>query len=97
MAGKPAGRLGDQHCGHSCFPPTSLVSASVNVKINQKGAMRVGDSYQPHCCGPSCHGVTQASGSSTVIINGKPAGRLGDSTACGATVISGSGNVIVGG
>ena len=95
--GKPAGRIGDKHSGHSCFPVTALISGSNNVMTNKKPAMRQGDKFVPHCCGPSCHGVVLAKGSSTVIINGRQAGRIGDSTACGARVISGSGNVLIGG
>jgi len=38
-----------------------------------------------------------AEGSSRVYINGLPAARLGDRTTCGATIISGSPNVLIGG
>ena len=96
--GKPASRLGDSNSGHSCYPPTKSVSASSNVIINKKGALRVGDSYVPHCCPkPGCHTPVQAKGSGTVIVNGKQLARLGDSTACGAVLIAGSGNVLAGG
>ena len=95
--GKPAGRLGDNHTGHGCFAPTKCVIGSNNVIINKKLAMRQGDMFVPHCCGPSCHTPYLAKGSSTVIINGKQAGRLGDPTTCGASVMVGSGNVIIGG
>lgn len=96
MSGKPASRLGDQHTGHSCFPPTKSITASGNVKINGKGALRVGDKYAPHCCSKSCHTPVQSSGSGTVIVNGKQLARIGDKTACGASVMVGSGNVIAG-
>lgn len=96
--GKPAGRLGDKHSGHGCFPPTALITGSNNVIINKKLAMRVADKFVPHCCPvPGCHSVMLATGSSTVIINGRAAGRLGDKTACGASVMIGSSNVIIGG
>jgi uncharacterized Zn-binding protein involved in type VI secretion len=36
-------------------------------------------------------------GSGTVIINGKKCARLGDATACGAKLMVGSTNVLVGG
>lgn len=91
-----ASRLGDKHSGHGCFSPTPCISASSNVKVNGMGAMRVGDQFAPHSC-PKPHPVKLAMGSSTVLVNGKPFGRIGDMTACGATVITGSGNVIVGG
>lgn len=94
--GKSASYLGCRHSGHSCFAPTALITASANVKINSIGAMRVSDKYSTHCCGPSCHQPVQGTGSSTVIINGKPAGRIGDKTSCGASVMTGSGNVFFG-
>lgn len=97
MAGKPAGRLNDNQSGHGCYPPSPCNKASSNVIINKKGAMRVGDTFVPHCCPvPGCHTPVLAKGSSTVIINGKGAGRLGDPTGCGAKVMVGSGNVIIG-
>lgn len=98
MGGKPAGRLGDQESGHGCFPPTPCTSASGNVITNGKGAMRVGDKFATHCCpNAGCHPPVLASGSGTVKINGKAAGRLGDPTGCGAKVMVGSGNVLIGG
>lgn len=97
MAGKPAGRRGDQHTGHSCFPPSPCVSGSGNVMTNKKPAMRQGDKFAPHCCPKKgCHPPVLAKGSSTVFINGRQAGRLSDPTACGAKVMVGSGNVIIG-
>lgn len=38
-----------------------------------------------------------ATGSATVFINGLPAARVGDKTVCSAFIISGSGNVFIGG
>jgi uncharacterized Zn-binding protein involved in type VI secretion len=38
-----------------------------------------------------------ASGSSSVFINGKEAGRVGDPVACGSSVATGSNNVFAGG
>ena len=51
-----------------------------------------------HSCpvhGP--HTGTIASGSGSVFINGKSAGRIGDNVSCGGAVAQGSPNVIVGG
>lgn len=95
---KPAGRLGDKQSGHGCYPPTSCVTGSGNVVINQKPAMRQGDTFVKHCCPTrGCHTPVLSNGSSTVKINGKQAGRIGDPTGCGAKVMVGSGNVIIGG
>lgn len=38
-----------------------------------------------------------SSGSSSVLANGLGVARIGDSVSCGATIVSGSSNVIVGG
>ena len=71
-----ATRLGDLDTGHDACGPTALNTASGNVIINGKGAGRVGDSYVAHGCvtHPSHSGVI-ASGSSSVFINGRAAGR----------------------
>ncbi|HEX7904855.1 MAG TPA: PAAR domain-containing protein [Chitinophagaceae bacterium] len=46
-----------------------------------------------------CAGAVDSiiAGSSTVFITGKPAARMGDSTAHGGTIVLGSLNVIIGG
>ena len=38
-----------------------------------------------------------AKGSSKVIINGRPAARLGDRDSCGGVIMTGSSNVLIGG
>jgi uncharacterized Zn-binding protein involved in type VI secretion len=38
-----------------------------------------------------------AKGSTTVFVNGRPAGRIGDLVACGSFVMTGSTNVFTGG
>lgn len=93
-----AGRLGDNHTGHGCFPPTPCDKGSSNVIVNGKPAMRVGDTFVTHCCpNKGCHTPVLAKGSSTVIVNGRKFGRIGDKVACGGAVMVGSSNVIVGG
>lgn len=98
MGGKPAGRLSDIESGHGAYPPTPCISASGNVIINGRGAMRKGDKFVIHCIpAPECHMPVLMKGSRTVKVNGRDAGRFGDPTACGARVMTGSGNVIIGG
>ena len=89
-------RLGDDGSGHGCFPSRGNDSASNNVFVNSLGAHRVGDHWVTHCCGPSCHDSTQASGSGTVFVNGKALARAGDSIACGSTNVGCSPNVFAG-
>lgn len=86
-------RLGDNCTGHGCFPPRPSTSASSNVFVNNIKVHRQGDSWDTHCCGSSCHPSNLAAGSSTVYVNGKQIGRIGDPVACGSAVAVGSGNV----
>jgi uncharacterized Zn-binding protein involved in type VI secretion len=90
-------RLSDVCTGHSCWPSRPNASASTDVFINARGAHRVGDRWQSHCCGPACHDSNQASGSPNVFVNGRPQARVGDSIACGSNNSSGSPNVFVNG
>lgn len=97
-----ATRLFDLGSGHDChFPPTPAIAASPNVFTNSIPAVRQGDAYAPHPC-PVCaplvpHPRSLAQGSSTVFINGKPAGRVGDDISCGGSAMIGSGDVFIGG
>lgn len=91
-------RLTDTCSGHGCWPPRPNVAASGNVRVNGRGAHRIGDAWGPHTCPdiPETHASTLASGSGTVKVNGRPLGRVGDAIACGSVVASGSGNVNAG-
>ncbi len=93
-----AARLSDFCTGHGCFPPRPNDSASDTVTINSRGAHRLGDSWDSHCCGDEgCHRGVTVSGSSTVTINGRPAGRVGDVVSCGSQIGDGSPTVTIGG
>ena len=83
----------DTCTGHGCFPSRANAEGSPNVFVNGLGAHRVGDGWESHCCGPVCHGSSQASGSPTVFVNGQPLARVGDSVACGSSNATGSPNV----
>lgn len=91
-------RLNDSCSGHGCWPPRPNASASPNVRVNGRGAHRVGDGWQAHTCIaiPQTHASVLASGSGTVNVNGRPLGRVGDAVACGSVVATGSGNVNAG-
>ncbi len=97
-----AARLGDICTGHACFPPRANIQGSPDVFINGIPAHRQGDAWAVHCCTHpdiphGCHASVLASGSGSVYINGKQAGRVGDPVACGGTVATGSGDVFIGG
>lgn len=92
-----AARLMDYCSGHGDFPPRPCISASTNVFINGRGAVRVSDVWDTHCNpAPSCHNGTTVSGSTRVFINGLPAARVGDSIDCGSVIGTGSPNVFIG-
>ena len=95
----PVTRLGDICTGHGCWPPRPSTGASADVFVNGKGAHRQGDDWAAHTCPaiPETHASTLAAGSSTVYVNGRQLGRIGDPVACGSTVATGSGNVFAGG
>ena len=79
---------------------TSTNGCSGNVFANGVGIVRLGDLVTSHPFpGSGCpqHAPGLAGGSSTVFINGLAAGRQGDAYGCGATILSGSGNVNIGG
>lgn len=80
-------------------PTTTATDAcSGNVFAEGNGIVRAGDAVESHTF-PSCatHAPGLVSFSGTVFINGKGAGRKGDTYGCGAQITSGAGTVIIGG
>jgi len=72
---------------------------SPNVTVNSTGISREGDKNTPHLYpGDPCpsHAMPIANGSSTVKINGKGCGRIGDGITACTSVQSGSENVFAG-
>ena len=93
-----ATRLNDICTGHADWPPRPNIQASENVFVNSRGWHRQGDAWETHCNNvPECHDGVLASGSKSVYINGKQAGRIGDPVSCGSSVATGSENVFAGG
>lgn len=104
---KYAGRLGDDAyvgtddhacpaCPHAAIGPAT--SGSLNVLINNRPALRVGDrGIHAACCGEGTWSAD--SGAPAVLINGRSMHRQGDlTTHCGGggTLVEGSSNVIIG-
>ncbi|RJG06128.1 PAAR domain-containing protein [Noviherbaspirillum cavernae] len=73
--------------GDSTSHGGTVVSGAATTDTQGKRIARVGDKVT---CPIKGHGGTTviASGDPTVIIDGSPAARHGDKTACGATLIS---------
>lgn len=88
--------VGDIGTDHDGFPPTKITSGSPNVKFDFMPAARLGDPLEPHSKPKHPpHGRSISSGSSTVMINGKPAAITGGSISCGGVTI-GSSSVNIG-
>lgn len=93
-----ATRIGDADIAHC----SGMVRAqgSPNVFVNGRAWSRQGDLNTVHLLpGDPCppHAAPIAAGSSTVRINGRGAGRVGDSIAGCTAVAAGSSNVFAGG
>ena len=83
------------HCS-----PMKRSAKSPDVYVNGTGISRQGDVNTPHLLPPPVcptHAAPIASGSSTVKINGKGCGRIGDGISGCTSVASGSSNVFAGG
>lgn len=63
----------------------AVIEASPTSDAGGKGIARVGDKATCPKHGPN----PIVSGDNTLIVDGKPAARNGDKTACGATLIAG--------
>lgn len=93
----PCGRVGaDLTTGHGIFPPVCYITGATTVYVNSMLCLTLGSIHPPHG-----HEIAPTStliqGSSTVLAEGKPIGRVADLCSCGECLATGSGNVIVGG
>lgn len=94
----PVSRLGDTGSGHGSFPPTNVITCSINTFVNNKGVGRKGDQLQPHGSpSPSpVHSRSLCGCSSKTIVNNKGVVRIGDAICCGGLMVQGSPNVFKG-
>jgi len=93
-----ATRIGDADVPH-CSGITRA-AGSPNVFVNAISWSRQGDNNTGHLLPPApCpgHSAPIATGSSTVFVNGKGAGRVGDGISGCTSVAAGSSNVFAGG
>ena len=93
-------RIGDSDVPHCTG--MSRAGGSGNVFVNGIGVSRQGDSNTPHLLPPNIppcpgHSASISSGSSTVKVNGKGCGSVGDGISGCTSVASGSSNVFAGG
>tara|TARA_R110000868_G_scaffold83684_1_gene236140 strand:- start:576 stop:863 length:288 start_codon:yes stop_codon:yes gene_type:complete len=92
-----ATRIGDKDNTH-CSGMTRD-EGSPDVFVNGIPWSRQGDKNTPHLLpGNPCsgHAAGIATGSSTVFVNGKGAGRIGDTITACTSVVGGSSNVFAG-
>ena len=96
---RPATRIGDLDVFHCSWP--FRMTGSPNVLVNGRPWSCQADINTPHLlpCGPGCctHVAPITLGSTTVRINGRGAGRIGDSIVTCTWVAMGSPNVWAGG
>ena len=95
--GKAVCVIGDLDLVHCSVP--SRLGGSTNVFVNGTGVSRQGDLNTSHLLpGVPCpaHAAPIASGSSTVKVNGKGCGRVGDGISACTSVAAGSSNVFAG-
>ena len=81
-----------------CSPPKRS-ALSPDVFVNGTGISRQGDNNTPHLIpGDPCptHAAPIATGSTTVFINSKGCGRIGDAISGCSSVATGSSNVFAG-
>jgi hypothetical protein len=93
-----ATRIGDADVTHCSTPHRA--EGSPDVFVNGIPWSRQGDNNDSHLLpGAPCpsHAAPIASGSSTVFVNGKGAGRIGDAISGCTSVAEGSPNVFAGG
>lgn len=93
-----ATRVGDADIPHCS--PMFRAQGSPNVFVNGIKWSREGDNNTGHLLPPApCpgHAAPISSGSGTVKVNGKGAGRVGDGITGCTSVAAGSGNVFAGG
>ena len=97
-----AARTTDPISAHTPCSPEKCGPGSSDVQIENLPAYRVTDKTVPHGipqpargCVP--HVTPLVKGSKNVIVNGKQAGRVGDTHSCGVVVVAGSSKVIING
>ncbi|HEY8983525.1 MAG TPA: PAAR domain-containing protein [Streptomyces sp.] len=102
----PAARTGDptDHGGVIATPPPAAARSVATVLIGGRPAAVVGSLHTcampPHLAlGPANVIIPNPAGltSGQVFIGGLPAAKARDKTACGATILTGAMNVLIGG
>ena len=73
----------------------TAIEGSLNVSVNSKGVVRLGDKVASHGLAPHAPTPPMTSSSTTVKVNGFGVVKAGDTASCGHT-ISGSSNVNAG-
>jgi uncharacterized Zn-binding protein involved in type VI secretion len=97
MSSKAVTRKGDRDVTHCSTPVRE--QHSPNVYVNNIAVSRQGDNNNVHLLpGLPCpsHAAPIATGSTTVFVNNKGCGRIGDSISACTSVAEGSDNVFAG-
>jgi uncharacterized Zn-binding protein involved in type VI secretion len=96
---QPVTRIGDKTTGHGPWPPRPSTGGSGDVKVNNIGVVRDGDTWAPHNGGPNSPHKGEightTSFSGSVKANNKFIARIGDNVEAD-TIAAGSPNVNAG-
>ena len=94
----PVCSIGHKDVTHDCQTPLRA-KGSPNVIAGKRPWSRMGDINTTHIFGPKCkssHAMPIAQGSSTVIVNGRGGGRIGDKVSACTMVAQGWNNIRAG-
>ncbi|GGR67219.1 MULTISPECIES: PAAR domain-containing protein [Streptomyces] len=98
-----AARTGDptSHGGVITTPPPGAAATVARVLIGGRPAAVVGSQHTcampPHAVAGPANVIMPNPLAGTVLIGGLPAARARDKTSCGATIVTGALNVLIGG
>ncbi|GGZ90470.1 PAAR domain-containing protein [Streptomyces bluensis] len=98
-----AARTGDptDHGGVIATPPPGAAVRVATVLIGGRPAAVVGSLHTcpmpPHAATGPANVILPSPAAATVLIGGVPAARARDRTACGAMILTGAPNVLIGG
>ncbi|HBN6266138.1 TPA: PAAR domain-containing protein [Vibrio parahaemolyticus] len=87
--GKPITIVGCVDSGHPPYAPGTGASGNELFKVNGVAVMCTGDPMTQHVAPDKPPHSGTLIGSSKLTINGKEAGKVGDVTSCGATILTG--------
>ena len=90
VLGKAAARIGDTAGG-------TIITGANSVVGEGAAIAHIDSSISTHGHGNHSHTPVVVAGSSNVLVEGKPAARIGDKTSCIHDITTGAGSITIGG